>query len=448
MELVFESWRELHPHREPREATAGLLEHSTRDERHRGRYKKLPRPRRGLRPDGKSLGVVFDGFPFDTPPTSGSWCAWTRRCGWGRRPPPAARHRDFHGPAPRHPPVPGRQRPPFARGHDPAPPAADRARPSARWSGSSKRTRTNTTGRFAEPSPRSTGAKRLGEWLVFLLRCLGEQVTVLERKVEREQLMAALSALDEALLRLAKEHGRLTVASAVNLTKANRNTVKLHFRQLTKAGVLFACGEPAGAPGTRWREGMSFPSCSETEIRSSGCQRFKGCFFTTAPPGRGAARARHPALVPTRLVSTKNGLGPHRCHRPIRAGLVWVVHCILRSPRDRADRHLPHPLRARRRGARPGVLRSLAGALSVARRIGAAFSAGTAQAFSTWGVGRDDIAPSRIRLLARFRTRVHRGPLRAARSRGRSGAGRSSAPGGRARRAARASARSCRGRST
>ena len=61
---------------------------------------------------------------------------------------------------------------------------------------------------------------------------------MLERKVEREQLMAALSALDEALLRLANEHGRLTVASAVTLTKANRNPVKLHLRQLTEGGRL------------------------------------------------------------------------------------------------------------------------------------------------------------------------------------------------------------------
>ena len=91
------------------------------------------------------------------------------------------------------------------------------------------------------------GEKRLGEWLVFLLRCLGEQVKVLERKVEREQLMAGLPALDEALLRLSKEHGRLTVASAVKLTKANRNTVKLHLRQLTEAGRLRLRGAGRGA---------------------------------------------------------------------------------------------------------------------------------------------------------------------------------------------------------
>jgi predicted HTH transcriptional regulator len=59
--------------------------------------------------------------------------------------------------------------------------------------------------------------------------------------------MASLSALDEALLRLAQEHGRLTVASAEKLTGGNRNTVKLHLRQLTEAGRLRLQGAGRGA---------------------------------------------------------------------------------------------------------------------------------------------------------------------------------------------------------
>jgi hypothetical protein len=58
--------------------------------------------------------------------------------------------------------------------------------------------------------------------------------------------VAALSALDESLLRLAKEHGRLKVASAVKLTDANGNTVKLHLRQLTEAGRLRLLGAGRG----------------------------------------------------------------------------------------------------------------------------------------------------------------------------------------------------------
>ena len=58
------------------------------------------------------------------------------------------------------------------------------------------------------------------------------------RRLERERLMASLSPLDEKLLQLAREHGRLTLAAAAKLTRANRNTIKLHFRQLVEAGRL------------------------------------------------------------------------------------------------------------------------------------------------------------------------------------------------------------------
>lgn len=87
-----------------------------------------------------------------------------------------------------------------------------------------------------------TGDAELGTWLEFFLRCLIEQKDVLARKVERERLMASLSPLDEQLLENARAHGRLTVAGAVSLTGANRNTVKLHLRQLVVAGRLRLLG--------------------------------------------------------------------------------------------------------------------------------------------------------------------------------------------------------------
>jgi DNA-binding Lrp family transcriptional regulator len=55
-------------------------------------------------------------------------------------------------------------------------------------------------------------------------------------------MMAALSPLDEQLLQLARDHGRLTLAAAAKLTKANRNTLKLHLRQLVEAGQLRLLG--------------------------------------------------------------------------------------------------------------------------------------------------------------------------------------------------------------
>lgn len=83
---------------------------------------------------------------------------------------------------------------------------------------------------------------QLGEWLTFFLRCLIQQKDVLARKVERERIMAPLSLLDEQLLRLAREHGRLTLAAAEKLTGANRNTLKVHLRRLVEAGRLRLLG--------------------------------------------------------------------------------------------------------------------------------------------------------------------------------------------------------------
>jgi hypothetical protein len=54
--------------------------------------------------------------------------------------------------------------------------------------------------------------------------------------------MTALSAIDEQLLQLARQHGRLTLTVAQHLTNVNRNTLKLHLRQLVAAGRLKLLG--------------------------------------------------------------------------------------------------------------------------------------------------------------------------------------------------------------
>ena len=87
---------------------------------------------------------------------------------------------------------------------------------------------------------------QLGEWVTFLMRCLVAQKGTLERRIERERLMAPLPPLSEALLQIAREHGRVTTASSVRITGTNRNTVKLHLRQLVEGGHLVAHGRGKG----------------------------------------------------------------------------------------------------------------------------------------------------------------------------------------------------------
>ena len=72
-------------------------------------------------------------------------------------------------------------------------------------------------------------------WLVFFLRSLAEQVRRLDKKVEREKIvLATMPELSLQIVEFAREHGRITMADAIKLTGASRNTLKQHFRNLVE----------------------------------------------------------------------------------------------------------------------------------------------------------------------------------------------------------------------
>jgi Fic family protein len=78
-----------------------------------------------------------------------------------------------------------------------------------------------------------TDAPNWQPWLLFFLRSLGEQVRRLEKKIEREKIvLAVLPTLSLQIVEFAREHGRITMAEAIKLTGASRNTIKQHFRDL------------------------------------------------------------------------------------------------------------------------------------------------------------------------------------------------------------------------
>lgn len=84
-------------------------------------------------------------------------------------------------------------------------------------------------------------------WLVFFLRSLAEQVQRLEKKVDREKLvLAPMPELSLQIVEFAREHGRVTIGEAVKLTRANRNTLKQHFRVLVELGHLNQHGSGRG----------------------------------------------------------------------------------------------------------------------------------------------------------------------------------------------------------
>jgi len=85
-------------------------------------------------------------------------------------------------------------------------------------------------------------------WMLFFLRSLSEQVRRLEKKMGREIIvLAALPGLSLQIIEFTREHGRITMAQAVRLTGASRNTLKQHFRNLVESGQLQAQGQGRGA---------------------------------------------------------------------------------------------------------------------------------------------------------------------------------------------------------
>lgn len=84
-------------------------------------------------------------------------------------------------------------------------------------------------------------------WIVFYLRSMTEQVKRLEKKVEREKiLLSSLPDLSLKIVEFAREHGRVTMSEVIKLTGSNRNTLKLHFRNLVEQGRLNQLGSGRG----------------------------------------------------------------------------------------------------------------------------------------------------------------------------------------------------------
>ncbi|WP_458792603.1 DUF977 family protein [Yoonia sp. MH D7] len=60
-------------------------------------------------------------------------------------------------------------------------------------------------------------------------------------------MIGAMPELAAKIVELTREQGRLTMADAVKLTGANRNTLKQHFKTLVNDGHLALHGQARGA---------------------------------------------------------------------------------------------------------------------------------------------------------------------------------------------------------
>jgi len=79
-------------------------------------------------------------------------------------------------------------------------------------------------------------------WIGFFLRALKKQKTILEERVHDEKeaqvTTEELHPLSEEILELFENAKRLTLSEIVEITNANRNTVKVRLRELVKSNYL------------------------------------------------------------------------------------------------------------------------------------------------------------------------------------------------------------------
>lgn len=230
-----------------------LLRHSTKDERHRGEYKKHPNNVEAFDADGKSVGVVFEtASPFDTPFRMQELISWTRETTADRAWHPLivvglfiVVFLEIH---------------PFEDGNG----RLSRVLTTllllqagyvyVPYSSLESIIEANKEGYYLGLR-RTQGTLNRDEpdfepWLLFFLRSLKKQKDRLEEKIAREPGQHGAEGLHPdavMILEEARRSGRITTASAEKLTGAPRPTVKTRISGLVKRGLLVRRGQGRGA---------------------------------------------------------------------------------------------------------------------------------------------------------------------------------------------------------
>ena len=251
MDLLFSSWQDI-PFNENhiKQLHQILLRHSEKDARHRGQYKTHSNSVAAFDEHGTQIGIVFEtATPFETPGRMAELVSWVR---------------DEREKAQLHPllviaifVVVFLEIHPFQDGNGRLSRALTTLLllqagyayvPYSSLESVIERNKEAyyLTLRQTQGSIR-TDAPDWQPWLLFFLRALEKQVRHLEQKIEREQLvLAALPDLSLQIVEFAREHGRVTMMDAIRLTGASRNTLKLHFRALTRRNHLEQHGRGRG----------------------------------------------------------------------------------------------------------------------------------------------------------------------------------------------------------
>lgn len=247
METIFTSFDAIAPtENHIRQLHRDLLAHSDKDARHRGSYKTNTNHVSAFDADGKEIGVVFEtATPFDTPRLMAELIAWVNETLDGKQLHPLLVTAIFIVVFLEiHPFQDGNGR--LSRvlttllllrsGYAYVPYSSLESVIEASKEGYYLGLR-RTQGTIRSDAP------AWEPWIIYLLQSLRQQKTRLEAKIARERLMIErMPELSLQILDLAKAHGRITNGQVVDLTGANRNTVKKHLQMLVSANHLVQHG--------------------------------------------------------------------------------------------------------------------------------------------------------------------------------------------------------------
>ncbi len=227
-----------------------LLAFSDKDERHRGAYKTLANHVSAFDADGRELGVIFEtATPFDTPERMTELVGWSRTALAEKALHPLLVTAIFT--------VVFLEIHPFQDGNG----RLSRVLTTllllrcgyayVPYSSLESVIESNKDGYYLalRQTQRTirTSAPDWQPWLGWFLRALRDQKRRLEAKIAREHiLVGALPGLSLRILEVVAERGRATIGEIVQITEANRNTVKKHLASLVDANHLVRHGVGKG----------------------------------------------------------------------------------------------------------------------------------------------------------------------------------------------------------
>lgn len=247
METVFRSWADI-PLTENyiKQLHRDLLQHSEKDERHRGNYKILRNDVGAFDAAGKMIGIVFEtATPFDTPHRMAELIAWLDEERAIRRLHPLLTVAVFI--------VVFLEIHPFQDGNG----RLSRVLTtllllqagysyvpySSLESVIEHSKEAYYLGLRQTQSTIRTNAPNWQPWLLFFMRALQQQKRRLAVKVEREKIaLATLPELAVRILDYARDQGRVTTRDMVREFGASPNTLKATFTSLVDKGLLLRRG--------------------------------------------------------------------------------------------------------------------------------------------------------------------------------------------------------------